>query len=192
MTSNEQPAGPEMLTGRYILTDIVRRGAQATVTKAFDRKTSRLVAVKRVRFGPDDQRAREAFQREARMLQSLAHDNILELIEVDRDPDGNWFLVLEWIPDNLDDIIAREGAMPWLMFWARFGRPLLDAVAYAQKKRIAHRDIKPKNLLVTESGVVKLADYGIAKLLDGGGGLEARFRGYVSVRPHPRLYALEA
>jgi AAA domain/Protein kinase domain len=198
MTSKEQPDVPDMLAGRYVLTDNVRKGAQATVTKAFDTKTSKLVAVKRMKFGPDDQRAREAFQREASMLQSLAHDNILQLIEVDRDQDHNWFLVLEWIPDNLEDVIAREGAMSWLVFWARFGRPILDAMVYAQKKRIAHRDIKPKNLLVTESGTVKLADYGIAKLLDAGGawkpvsGVTFRFDhtpGYTPSKPEEEQFA---
>lgn len=66
-------------------------------------------------------------------------------------------------------MIARDGAMPWPMFWDRYGEPLLDAVIFGQKRRVAHRDIKPKNILVTASGVPKLADYGIAKLLDNGG-----------------------
>ncbi len=158
-----------MLNGRYFLTDTVRRGAQATVTQAFDTKANRMVAVKRVSFGPDDSRAREAFQREASILQSLEHRNIVELIEVDRDDEGCWYLVLEWIEDNLEDLLLREGAMAWPLFWDRLGEPLLDAISLAQKRQIAHRDIKPKNILIAADGTAKLADYGIAKLLDNGG-----------------------
>ncbi len=64
---------PELLQNRYALTEIVRKGAQATVTKAFDTKTGAVVAIKRVPFGPDDARAREAFQREVNILQSVSH-----------------------------------------------------------------------------------------------------------------------
>lgn len=189
--------GPVMLAGRYVLSEIVRKGAQATVTRAYDSQKSCIVAVKRVKFGPDDQRAREGFQREADILQALKHANIVELVDIDRDDDGNWFLVLEWLPDNLEDVIAREGPMHWSMFWERFGAPLLDGITYAQKKRIAHRDIKPKNVLVTENGVAKLADYGIAKLLDNGGawkpvsGVTFRFDytpGYTPAKPDDEQY----
>ena len=188
---------PEMLAGRYVLSGVVRTGAQATVTQAFDTRTGLLVAVKRVKFGPDDQRAREGFRREAGILQSIAHDNIVQLTDIDQDADGNWFLVLEWIPYNLEDIIARDGPMPWATFWDRFGRPLLEGIAFAQKKQIAHRDIKPKNVLVTERGIAKLADYGIAKLLDNGGswkavsGVTFRFDhtpGYTPAKPEDELY----
>lgn len=188
---------PAMLAGRYVLSGVVRTGAQATVTQAYDTRTARIVAVKRVRFGPDDQRAREGFQREAGILQSVVHDNIVELIDVDQDADGHWFLVLEWIPRNLEDVIASDGPMSWSIFWNRFGCPLLDAIAFAQKKRIAHRDIKPKNVLVTDSGVAKLADYGIAKLLDNGGawkavpGVTFRFDhtpGYTPDKPEDEQY----
>lgn len=160
---------PILLGNRYTLTNIVRKGAQATVTQAFDSKLGRMVAVKRIKFGPDDVRGQEGFQREVGLLQKLNHNNIVELVDVDKDADGNWYLVLDWIPDNLEDIIARDGIMTWLEFWDRFGEPLLDAVAYAHKSKIAHRDIKPKNILITEEGSAKLADYGIAKLLDNGG-----------------------
>jgi serine/threonine protein kinase len=161
--------GPQLLGDRYVLTATTRRGAQATVTQAFDTIASRMVAIKRVRFGPDDERAREGFQREVMMLQGLRHPNIVEMIDVDRNPEGNWYLVMEWVPDNLEDIITREGALSWRHFWERFGQPLLDAIVFAQTKRIAHRDLKPKNILVTETGVPKVADYGIAKLLDQAG-----------------------
>lgn len=164
---------PETLNNRYFLTETVRRGAQATVTRAFDSKTAKIVAVKRVPFGPDDARAQEAFQREAKILQAVTHDNIVTLIDVDRDEEGNWFLVLEWVEDNLEDVINREGPIPWGIFWDRTGEPLINAICLAQQKRIAHRDIKPKNVLVTEAGVPKLADYGIGKLTDYGGAWSA-------------------
>lgn len=185
--------GPaQMLNGRYFLTENVRRGAQATVTQAFDTQANRMVAVKRVPFGPDDARAREAFQREARVFQSLRHDNIVDMVEIDRDDQGHWFIVLEWIDDNLEDVLERDGPMAWTEFWDRVGEPILDAVSLAQKRQIAHRDIKPKNILITSSGVTKLADYGIAKLLDNGGawapvqGLTFRFDhtpGYTPPKP---------
>lgn len=156
----------QLLGGRYALTSTHRKGAQATVTQAFDLVGSRMVAIKRVRFGPDDQRARESFQREASMLQDLRHPNIVEFIAVDRDEEGNWYLVLEWVPENLEDVIVRDGAMPWSEFWDRLGYPLLQGIVFAQKRRIAHRDLKPQNILITADWIPKLADYGIAKLLE--------------------------
>ncbi len=166
---NGQNQSPIILGGRYTLTDEVRKGAQATVTKAFDSKRACLVAIKRVKFGPDDRRGQAGFQREVELLQDLDHSHIVALLDVDRDPDGNWYLVLDWIPKNLEDVIASEGEMSWLEFWERFGEPLLEAIAYAHKRSIAHRDIKPKNILVRDDGQPQLADYGIAKLLDNGG-----------------------
>lgn len=188
---------PEILNSRYVLTETIRKGAQAIVTKAFDSQTGNFVAIKRVPFGPDDSRAHEAFQREASILQTVSHKNIVTLVDVDRDEDGNWFLVLEWIEDNLEDVINRDGPMPWSIFWDRIGEQLLDAICIAQQKGIAHRDIKPKNILVTEGGVAKLADYGIGKLIDNGGawsvvaGFTFRFDytpGYTPAKPDDEKY----
>jgi AAA domain-containing protein/protein kinase-like protein len=197
--TKKRQTGPQLLGNRYALSSTTRQGAQATVTQAFDTLSGRMVAIKRVRFGPGDERAREGFQREVAMLQGLRHPNIVEMIDVDRDPEGNWYLVLEWVPDNLEDIIVREGALTWRHFWDRFGQPILDAIVFAQKKRIAHRDIKPKNILVTEAGVPKIADYGIAKLLDRAGawapvaGQTFRFDhtpGYTPSKPDQPEYSL--
>ncbi|MFA6124563.1 AAA domain-containing protein [Sphingomonas sp.] len=159
----------EVLVGRYTLTKNIRKGAQATVTQAFDSQLGKMVAIKRVKFGPDDERGQAGFHREVEMLQRLNHRNIVEVIDVDQDDDGHWFLVLDWVAMNLEDVIIRDGAMAWQVFWDRFGEPLLEAIAFAHKGKIAHRDVKPKNILVTDDGTAKLADYGIAKLLDNGG-----------------------
>lgn len=167
VTNESNPAGPspEILGGRYVLSADARTGAQASVVQAYDTIGRRLVAVKRVKAGPDDERARAGLQLEFGILKSLEHPNIVALLEVDRDAQGDWYLVLEWVPETLDDVVRREGPMAWSQFWDRIGHPLLDAVAFAQKKQIAHRDIKPKNILITETGTPKLADYGIAKLV---------------------------
>ena len=98
---------PRLLGNRYALSSTSRQGGQAIVTQAFDTQESRLVAIKRVRFGPADERARQGFRREVRMLQELHHPNIVEMIAVDRDDDGNWYLVLEWLPENLESEIKR-------------------------------------------------------------------------------------
>jgi hypothetical protein len=167
------------------------------VCKALDSESAQLVAVKRTVFGPDDGRAKEGFQREVRFLQDLEHANIVQLIEVDRDEAGRWFLVLEWIEENLEEIILRDGPMPWQFFWDRFGRPLLDAIVFGQQRQVAHRDVKPRNILVTEAGIPKLADYGIGKLLDNGGswqpvaGVTLRFDrtpGYSPAKPEDERY----
>jgi Protein kinase domain len=193
IAASQEQAGPQLLGNRYALSPTIRQGAQATVTQAFDTRTGRLVAIKRVRFGPNDERAREGFQREVRMLQDLQHPNIVEMIDVDRDPEGNWYLVLEWVPENLEDLIAREGSLTWGNFWERLGHPLLEAIVFAQKRRIAHRDIKPKNILVTEGGVPKLARRLRHRQAARPGwcvGTSCRYD--LSVRPPPWVHALRA
>lgn len=166
LDSTLAPAAPVILGGRYVLKRDGRTGAQASVVQAYDQHEGRVVAVKRMIAEQSDARAREGLQREIAMLENLKHPNIVELHEVDRDEAGNWFLILEWVPDTLEDIIKLRGPMTWPQFWDGYGRPLLDAVVFAQKRRIAHRDIKPRNILVAADGIPKLADYGIAKLLD--------------------------
>ncbi|NWN18244.1 protein kinase, partial [Escherichia coli] len=92
-----KPVEPPQFLGQYVLSKTVRPGGQAIVTQAYDPIESKMVAIKRMRFGPEDERAREGFRREVQMLQDLRHPNIVEMIEVDRDNDGNWYLVLEWL-----------------------------------------------------------------------------------------------
>lgn len=157
----------QLLCERYLETGEAREGAQATVRKAFDVIGSREVAIKRMDVGRNAAKSSEGFRREAASLEDLVHENIVELVEVNRDEtDGTWFLVLEWIPETLEDVIKRTGPMSWPRFWDQFGSPLLNAIIYAQSRKWAHRDIKPRNILMTAAGVAKLADYGIAKFVD--------------------------
>lgn len=183
---------PPMLCKRYVLTSESKSGGQGTVTKAFDIVGSREVAIKRMDRARNSIKSAESFNREVESLQELCHANIVEFVEVERDEaDGSWFIVLEWLPDTLHDLIVREGAMSWAGFWDRIGRPLLDAIVYAQRRKVAHRDIKPTNILITPQGAPKLADYGTAKFVDlhnawGVEGVTLRFEhtpGYTPSQP---------
>lgn len=188
---------PPMLCKRYVMTNESKSGGQGTVTKAFDIVGSREVAIKQMDRARNSIKSSESFNREVAMLQDLRHAHIVDFIEVERDDvDGSWFIVLEWLPDTLHDLIGREGAMSWAGFWDRLGRPLLDAIVYAQSRKIAHRDIKPSNILITPQGAPKLADYGTAKFVDlhnawGVAGVTLRFEhtpGYTPSLPEDPIF----
>lgn len=96
----------------------------------------------------------------------LAHPNIVPLLYRGRDPDtGDPYLVFPWAGTPLTDILAERGAIAWSEWWANYGRPLLDALAHAHRQDVAHRDLKPDNVLVADDGRPMLADFGVAKLM---------------------------
>jgi serine/threonine protein kinase len=154
-----------IIDGRYALTnEPIRHGGMSTVSKAVDLQTSRFCAIKRVKGGnQDDLRLKDSFNREYAALNELCqHPNIVELLDAGADEAG-FYMVLEWVPANLVDLITQRGALEWREFYTAIGRPILDALVYAQNRGWNHRDIKPQNVLIDDNGVPKLSDYGIAK-----------------------------
>jgi serine/threonine protein kinase len=147
----------EIIADRYVLTrDPVREGGMSTVQKAFDREEGRFCAIKRMRnLAGDDLRRKESFHREYKALNELwQHPNIVTLYEAGHDDDG-LYMVLEWIPHNLFDLIQAEGAFTWRDYYRKIGRPVLEALAFAQSRGWVHRDIKPQNILIADSGVAR-------------------------------------
>jgi serine/threonine protein kinase len=154
-----------IIDGRYALTnEPIRHGGMSTVSKAVDLQTSRFCAIKRVKTGSqDDLRFKDSFNREYAALNELCqHPNIVELLDAGTDEAG-FYMVLEWVPTNLVDLITRRGPLEWREFYTSIGRPILDALVYAQNRGWNHRDIKPQNILIDDNGIPKLSDYGIAK-----------------------------
>jgi serine/threonine protein kinase len=154
-----------IVEGRYVLTnDPFREGGMSTVAKAFDPISSRFCAIKRMKGdGGDDIRWKESFNREYAALSELSqHQNIVTLLDAGTDDDG-FFMVLEWVSENLVDRISTGGALSWHDFYHTIGRPILGTMAYAQGRGWNHRDIKPQNILIGDGGVPKLSDYGMAK-----------------------------
>ena len=142
-------------------------GGMGIVYEAEDTRLGRKVAIK---FLPDeanaDAEAIQRFQREARVISNLNHPFICTLHDIGSH-DGKQFMVMELLDgQSLKDRIAR-GALP-LEEVLELGAQMADALAAAHTQGVVHRDIKPANLFVTRRGLLKVLDFGVAKLGEAG------------------------
>lgn len=152
--------------GRYQVIDKLGEGGMAVVYKCYDPQLDRLVAVKMMRTSLIGEKMRQRFDREARALGQLGHPHIVKVLDYG-ELEGNPYLVMEYIEggQTLKDLMGK--ALPVEQV-ARLLLPVAEALAYAHRQHIIHRDIKPGNVLITKGGEVKLADFGIAKMEEGG------------------------
>ncbi len=159
--------------GRYHILEQLGEGGMATVYKAYDTRLEREVAVKIIRHGAFPPTAIEhilkRFEREARVLASLTHPNIVKVLD-SGEQDGIPYLVMEFVPSGtLKEFLNRKPAqpIPWETA-ARLLAPIARALQYAHQHpaKIVHRDVKPSNILITKSGLPMLSDFGIAKILE--------------------------
>lgn len=152
-----------VLSGRYELIEIVGTGGMAIVYRALDQKTGREVAVKLLRpeFERDEEFVRR-FSHEAKAAAQVAHENIVNMLDVGFD--GVPYIVMEFVRgQTLKDLIRSVGSIPQRQAVAMALR-ILAALDHAHRNNIVHRDIKPQNILVDENGMIKVADFGIARL----------------------------
>jgi hypothetical protein len=155
------PAG-----GRYEILGEIGRGGMGVVYEARDKRLDRVVALKRLpdALGSDPQ-AVALLLREARSAARLNHRNIVTVHDVDRD-DGAWFIVMERLEGELlSDVLARRGPLSPRSA-IRVARQVAAGLSYAHERGIVHRDVKPSNLFVTRDPIVKLMDFGVAKIVE--------------------------
>jgi serine/threonine protein kinase len=157
---------PKLISDRYLLSPTVKAGRISDVFKATDAQSpGSIVAVKLFKFGLfKDAVIQEAFERESRILSELQHESIIPLLDYGVEPTTRRpFLVLDWGGNDLTASIDKNNIREWDSFYELFGRGMLEALAYAHSRGVVHRDLKPGDLLRTDDGRIRLADFGIAK-----------------------------
>ncbi len=187
---------------RYEIGDKLGEGAVSVVHRGADRELGRPVALKFLKEGlVDRDKALERFHREAQSLARMDHPHVVRVHDVGRDGD-KLFLVMELVEgEPLDRRFARDrrAVIPLLEQAAR-------GVQHAHEKGVVHRDLKPANILVAAGDLAKVADFGLAHLLEDGPGLTRtgtvlgtplymapeQVRGEGDVSPRTDVYALGA
>ncbi len=156
--------GKTFIDERYELRGLVGSGGMADVFVAHDEILDRDVALKLLKdHYAKNEEFIERFRREARSAASLSHPHIVPVFDWGETGDGMYYIAMEYLPGGtLKDRIMSKGALP-ARTAAAVALQIAEALQAAHKRGIIHRDVKPRNILITDSGHVKVADFGIAR-----------------------------
>jgi serine/threonine-protein kinase len=157
-----------VVAGRYRVTDAIGKGGMGTVYRAVQENLDRSVALKVILphhlTSPD---AVARFEREARTIAKLNHENIITIHDFGSLPDGGLFIVMELLDGRpLTTLVTPTATMPWTRSLLLM-RDVARALAVAHSHNIIHRDLKPDNIMVIGAGDherAKVLDFGVAKL----------------------------
>ena len=152
-----------MLSGRYEVLKRVGSGGMADVYMAKDHKLNRNVAVKVLKSEyVEDEKFLKKFETEAQAVARLSHPNIVNIYDVGME-DGINYIVMELAEGiTLKEYIRKKGYLS-PKETVEISTQIASAISHAHKNHIIHRDIKPQNILVSDTGIIKVTDFGIAK-----------------------------
>lgn len=174
--------------GPYRVVQTLAQGAVTTLFTAVQEPLGRVVVVKalKAQISPTSSFG-EHIEREARILADLAHPNVVLVVEHGRGEGGRPFLALEHVDGpSLEGLLAKRKKLP-LDAALAIALGVCDALAHVHERGVVHRDVKPGNVLLAKSGVVKLIDFGIAQRTRGQPAKDAF--GTESVTPSGRIAA---
>lgn len=151
--------------GRYEIRSKLGAGGMGEVYLAYDPQLDRKVALKVLspEFSQDDER-RKRFLQESRAVSALNHPSILTIYEIG-EHEGNWFMATEFIEGKTLRAVLNDSPLT-LQSVAGIAEQLAAALSRAHEAGIIHRDIKPENIMIRDDGIVKILDFGLAKLTE--------------------------
>ena len=197
---------------RYDQNDLLGSGGMGRVYRVFDRRLRRSVALKALHHGVTGLASARRFALEAELTAQLDHPNIVPLYDFDRGPEGGLYFTMKEVrgrslSDVIDDArhaVTQEGADSTrvILPMVRMFRQVCDGVAFAHDQGIAHRDLKPDNVMVGDFGEVQVMDWGLAQRFGGPTGSPAGTPAYMApevaggavetIDNGPDIYALGA
>ncbi|MGH8936107.1 MAG: protein kinase domain-containing protein [Acidimicrobiia bacterium] len=163
----------ERVDDRFEVQEPLGSGGMSTVWRARDAALDRSVAIKRLHAHLAADRAAAArFQQEARAAGSLSHPGVVAVYDAGEDQGGP-FIVMEYVDgESLADLLKREGRLPPERA-TEVAAAVAEALHFGHERGVVHRDVKPSNVLLDPDGRVRVADFGIARTLDGSARLTA-------------------
>ncbi|KAG5471157.1 hypothetical protein CUR178_02468 [Leishmania enriettii] len=161
----------------YETLGILGEGTYGVVVKARSRITGKLVAIKRFKQMEQDEHVRKTSTREVRMLQLLRHPNVIRLEDVFR-REGKLYLVFEFVSNTILQLLENTARGLSRRELRRYTYQLLRGIEFCHRNNVIHRDVKPENVLIDESGLLKLCDFGFARQISAKG----KYTDYVATR----------
>jgi tetratricopeptide (TPR) repeat protein len=152
---------------RYKILKQIGQGGMGVVYRAEDTVLHRIVAYKVLPTSVKEQPAvLENFLQEARIAASINHPNIVTIYDTGHDPAGEVFISMEFVDGlSLKELLDKMGALPLPQFLS-IAKQICAGLGYAHGRRIIHRDIKPSNIMLSRDRMVKIMDFGLAKIVN--------------------------